>query len=66
MADQPGAGRGLGFIAFFAAQALQGTIVLSREADVDAITGFYRALDAQGMGAMPPATSSRSCKACGS
>jgi hypothetical protein len=56
----------LDFIASFAAQALQGTLVLSRDADFDAITGFYRALDAQGMGAMPPTTSSRSGKACGS
>ncbi|AFY28987.1 ExeM/NucH family extracellular endonuclease [Cyanobium gracile] len=38
----------LDFTAFSAAQAVQGTVVLSREADFDAITGFYRALDAQG------------------
>ncbi|MBW4531150.1 MAG: ExeM/NucH family extracellular endonuclease [Aphanothece saxicola GSE-SYN-MK-01-06B] len=38
----------LDFTAFSAAQAVQGTLVLSREANFDAITGFYRALDAQG------------------
>jgi hypothetical protein len=38
----------LDFTAFSAAQSVQGTLVLSREADFDAITGFYRALDARG------------------
>lgn len=38
----------LDFTAFSAAQSVEGTVVLSREADFDAITGFYRALDAQG------------------
>ncbi len=38
----------LDFTAFSAAQSVQGTLVLSREANFDAITGFYRALDAQG------------------
>ena len=38
----------LDFTAFSSSQAVQGTVVLSREANFDAITGFYRALDAQG------------------
>ena len=38
----------LDFTAFSSAQSVQGTLVLSREADFDAITGFYRALDARG------------------
>ncbi|WP_216920735.1 ExeM/NucH family extracellular endonuclease [Synechococcus sp. CCAP 1479/9] len=38
----------LDFTAFSAVQGVQGTVVLSREADFDAVTGFYRALDAHG------------------
>jgi hypothetical protein len=38
----------LDFTAFASDQAVQGTVVLSREADFDAITGFYRAIDARG------------------
>lgn len=37
----------LDFTAFSPAQSVQATLVLSREADFDAITGFYRGLDAQ-------------------
>jgi hypothetical protein len=38
----------LDFTAFSPAQSVQATLVLSREADFDAISGFYRGLDAQG------------------
>jgi predicted extracellular nuclease/phosphodiesterase/alkaline phosphatase D-like protein len=38
----------LDFTAFAADQSVQGTVVLSREADFDAVTGFYRAIDARG------------------
>lgn len=38
----------LDFSAFTTSQTVRGTLVLSREADYDAITGFYRTLDASG------------------
>ncbi|MCP9931143.1 hypothetical protein KBY82_10130 [Cyanobium sp. AMD-g] len=38
----------LDFTAFSPVQSIEGTVVVSREADYDAITGFYRSLDLLG------------------